>query len=243
MRPARGFYCLLISWLAGTALWAQPASLKGLGEDATFYLYLNEDRIGTLKVNWLPDGSYENTATLALAGQSLTVTTSATVDADGMWTKLVAAAPPGTTTCVREGSTARRTSKDKTTTIDVKPGARLFDNNGPALMGQAARLYDRAKGGKQPFPLILLPGVAMEASLEFKDQVERAVAGKDLTFQRYIYNVAGIDITLWTDAQARVYLAEVPAQHAAYVREGYETLRNQPVADALLSQPGFEVKV
>ncbi len=234
---------LLLSWLSAAALWAQPATLKGPGDDSTFYLYVNEDRVGTIKVKWLPGGAYTNDATLSMAGQSMTVSTSATVDGDGLWTQLTATAPTGTATCTREGAVARRTLMDKTTTIDVKPGARVFDNYGPALMSQAVRLYDRAKGGKQPFPVILLPGVAVEGAIEFKDQVERTVAGKDLVFVRYIYNIAGIDITLWTDADGKLYLGEVPAQHAAYVREGYESLRREPVSDPLLSSPKYEVKV
>jgi uncharacterized protein len=242
-----GFSCLLLSAVSAAALWAQPASLKGPGEDGTFHLYVNEDRVGTINTKWLPGGSYRNEATLAMAGQSMTVTTSIAVDADGFWTQITSAAPAGAATCVREGATARRTSKDKTTTFDVKPGARLFDNYGPALMSQAVRLYDRAKGGKQPFPLIVLPGVAMDASLEFKDQVERTVAGRDLTFIRYTLAVVGpgiaIDIILWADADGRLYLGEVPAQHAAYVRDGYESLRMERVADPLISQPKFEVKV
>jgi uncharacterized protein len=237
------FTCLLLCALAAASLWAQPASLKGPGEDATFYLYVNEDRVGTIKAKWLPGGAYQNDATISMAGQSMTVTTSIAVDTDGLWNQITASAPAGATTCVREGATARRTAKDKATTIDIKPGARLFDNYGPALMSQAVRLYDRAKGGKQPFPLIVVPGAAIEASLEFKDQVERTVAGKDLTFIRYTYSLAGIDITLWTDADGRVYLGEVPVQHAAYVRKGYEVLRKEPVSDPLLSQPKFEVKV
>jgi hypothetical protein len=249
-RPFR-FVRLLLPLLAAVSLWAQhlsepasqPASLKGPGEDATFYLYLNEDRAGTINVKWLPGGAYQNDATLSLAGQTMTVSTSATVDADGLWTQLTASASAGTTICVREGGIARRTTKDKTTTIDVKPSARLFDNYGPTLMSQAVRLYDRDKGGKQPFPVILLPGAPVEASLEFKDKVDRSVAGKDLTLFRYTYSLAGIDITLWTDADGRVYLGEIPAQHAAYVREGYETLRKAPVADLLLSQPKYEVTV
>src|ERR1022692_2696536 len=250
MTQPNRFSCTLLFALAAAALWAQPApapsppaSLKGFGEDSTFYLYVNEDRVGTIKVKWLPGGSYQNEATLAMAGQSMTVTTSIAVDPDGIWTQFTAAAPAGTTTCVREGATARRTLKDKTTTFDVKPGARLFDNYGPTLMSQAVRLYDRAKGGKQPFLVIILPGVAMDASLEFKDQVERTVGNKDLTFLRYTYSLVGIDITLWTDADGRVYLGEVPSQHAAYVREGYEALRKEPVSDPLISQPKFEVKV
>ncbi|HUE00159.1 MAG TPA: hypothetical protein VMR62_11355 [Bryobacteraceae bacterium] len=101
---------LLLSALVTAALWAQPApapgqpaSLKGLGEDSTFLLYLNE-------------------ATIAMAGQSMTMTTSIAVDADGLWNQIASTAPTGTTTCVREGVTARRTLKEKTTTFDVKPG-------------------------------------------------------------------------------------------------------------------------
>ena len=227
------FTCLLLCALAAASLWAQPASLKGPGEDATFYLYVNEDRVGTINAKWLPGGAYQNEATLAMAGQSMTVATSIAVDPDGLWTQITAVAPTGTTTCIREGATARRTLKEKTTTFDVKPGVRLFDNYGPALMSQAVRLYDGAKGGKQAFPVIIVPGAAIQASLEFKDRIERTVADKDLTFLRYTYSLAGIDITLWTDADGRIYLGEVPAQHAAYVRDGYEVLRKEPVSDPL----------
>ena len=156
---------------------AQPASLKGPGEIPRSP-FVNEDRIGTIKTEWLPDGSYSNEAALAMGGQSTTVTTSIAVDKDGLWTDITAAAAAATTTCVRDGATARRTVKDKTTTFDVKPGARFFDNYGPALMSQAVRLYDREKGGKQPFPLILLPGMALDGSLEFKDEVERTVRAR-----------------------------------------------------------------
>ena len=244
------FANFLVVHVAAAALWAQsgpvsgqPASLMGSGEDATFYLFVNEDRIGTIKVKWLADGTYQNDATLALAGQSRTVTTSVAVDTDGVWTQIKATSPTGTFTCVRDGATARRTLKDKTTTFDVKPGARLFDNYGPALMSQAVRLYDRAKGGRQTFPVIVLPGAALDASLEFKDQIERTVAGRDITFLRYTYELTGIDITLWTDSDGRIYLGDVPVQHAAYVREGYESLRKEPPSDPLISEPKFEVRV
>jgi uncharacterized protein len=235
--------CALLASMTAAGLAGQPASLKGPGEDATFYLYLNEDRIGTLKVKWLPDGAYNSEASITMGGQSMTVTSSATVDADGFWTGLTTAAPAATVTSVREGATGRVTRKDKTTTFEIKEGARLFDNNGPALMSQAVRLYDRAKGGKQPFPVIILPGAAVEASLEFKDQVEHTVAGKDLAFLRYVYSLAGIDITIWTDADGRIYLGDVPMQHAAFVREGYEALRKEPVNDPLLSQAKYDVRV
>jgi len=222
---------------------AGPATLAGPGEDTTFFLYLNEDRIGTLNVKWLPDGTYRNEATLAMASQSVTITTSVEVDKDGVWTTMSANAPAGVATSVRDGATARRTLKEKTETFEVKPGARVFDNYGPALMSQPVRLYDRAKGGKQSFPLVILPGVAVDASLEFKDKIERTVAGKDLTLYRYTYGLPGVDVILWADADGRIFLGDVPAQHAAYVRDGYEALRKEPVADPRLSQPKYELKV
>src|SRR5579872_6343147 len=98
-----------------------PVSLKGPGEDATFYLYVNEDRIGTLRAEWQPDGSYRNEATLAMAGQSLTIVTTIAVDADGIWTYMTAAATTGETVTVRDGANASRTLKEKTTTFTVKP--------------------------------------------------------------------------------------------------------------------------
>ena len=104
------FTCLLLCALAAASLWAQPASLKGPGEDATFYLYVNEDRVGTIKAKWLPGGAYQNDATISMAGQSMTVTTSIAVDTDGLWNQITASAPAGATTCVREGATARRTA-------------------------------------------------------------------------------------------------------------------------------------
>ena len=52
------------------------------------------------------------------------------------------------------------------------------------------------------------------------------MAGKDLTLLRYTFTLTGpgvaIDLILWADGEGRLYLAEVPSQHAAYVREGYE---------------------
>jgi hypothetical protein len=130
-----------------------------------------------------------------MAGQSVTITTSIVVDKDGFWTTMSTNAPTGVATSVREGVTARRTLKEKTETFEVKPGARVFDNYGPALMSQPVRLYDRAKGGKQSFPLVVLPGAAVDASLEFKDKVERTVAGKDLTLYRYTYGLPGVDVS------------------------------------------------
>jgi putative CocE/NonD family hydrolase len=166
-----------------------------------------------------------------------------TPDKDGRWTAIDQESPQGKLAIVREGGVARRTIDKKTVTIDLKPGAVLFENYSPALMSQAVRAYDKAKGGKQRFPLLILPGVLVTGSLERKDEVERSVAGRDLKLTRYVYGLPGVDVTVWADAEGKVYLGEVPAQKAAYVREGYETLRTAPSADPLLSKAEHEVKL
>ncbi|MGD0200037.1 MAG: CocE/NonD family hydrolase [Bryobacteraceae bacterium] len=220
-----------------------PAPLSGFSDSGTFYLYVNEDRVGTLRFKWQPDGSYENEATISLGGQSVTFKTAVAPDPDGRWVKLSMDAPTGPVQTVREGATARRTRKDKTDIITIKPESRLFDNYGPALMSQAVRLYDRAQGGKQQFPLIMVPGSRpLDASLELRDRVERSIAGRDLELYRYTYALPGVDVILWADRDGKVYLGDVPAQHAAFVREGYEALRQAETVDPMLSQPKYEVK-
>ncbi len=221
--------------------YAQPASLAGFKDEGTFHLFVNEERIGTMKFKWSSDGAFQNEAVLSMAGQSVTTVDTITVDAEGRWTRLEIKAPTGTVTAVREGDTARRTFKEKTEIIKVKPGSVLFANYGPALMGMAVRNYDRAKGGKQPLDVVILPGVAMEGSIEFKSRVERTVAGKDLSLDHFVFTIVGIEIMLYTDSDAKVYLGEVPVQKAAYVREGYEALRKPAVDDPLVSKAQYDV--
>jgi hypothetical protein len=232
----------LIAAAATTAL-AQPASLAGIKDEGTFLVYQNETRIVTSNCKWQTDGSLEIKSTIAMGGQSVTSTTRIALGKGGLWSTITDSGPAGTAILIRDGDKARRIIKDKTEIIDIKPGARLFHNFGPVLMGQAVVLYDKAKGGKQTFPLVILPGVAMEASLEFKDKVERSLGGKDLQFERYTYYLPGVDITVWVDSAGKFYFADVPAQHAFYVREGYEALGEPAESDPLLSAPKFEVKV
>ena len=234
---------LLCGLLAALAALAQPAPLSGFKDEGVFFLYLNEDRIATMKFQWQADGAFESQSTITMAGQSVTTTYSIVPDKEGRWMNITVKSPQGPITTVREGEVARRTFKEKTETVNIKPASRLFGNYSPALMSQAVRLYDRAKGGKQSFPLVIIPGVMMEASLEYKDQVERSVGGKDIEFFRYLYGLPGVDVTVWVDADGKLYLGDVPAQHAAYVREGYEILRQVPASDPLLSAAKYEVKV
>jgi putative CocE/NonD family hydrolase len=81
-----------------------------------------------------------------------------------------------------------------------------------------------------------------DVTLERKDPIERAVGGRDVKFSRYVYSVMGIDITIWLEPAGKLVFADVPVQHAAYVREGYEILSRSPESDPLLSTAKYEVK-
>ena len=213
-----------------------PVSLAGFTEEGTFYLFVNEERIVTIETQWKPDGRVESTNTLAVGGQSVTRKMEITPDTDGRWQHITMDSPLGPITLEREGTTARRTIKEKVDTLEMKAGTVLFENMTPALMSLAVRQYDAAKGGKQTFPLFIVPSIVMEGSLEPEEPVTRNVGGRDIRFARYTYGLPGVDVHVWVDEAGKVCLGDVPAQHAAYVRQGYESLRQPPGATAEAAQ-------
>lgn len=220
-----------------------PAPISGFSDSGTFYVYKDEDRIVTVTFSLKEDGTFENQSILSFAGQSVKTNVKIAPDKVGRWQTITMEAPIGTITVTRDGTKAVRTVKDKPPkTFEIKPDTTLFENFGPALLSPLIRSYDRGKGGKQTFPVQIIPNVLVEGSLERKDQIERSVAGKDLKIRRYAYSVAGIDTTMWVDSQDKVLLVEVPAQHVTYVRDGFEILRKKPESEPLLSKPIHEVK-
>jgi hypothetical protein len=219
-----------------------PATLSGPSDEGVFHLYVNESRLATMSFKWQSDGTFEGKSTLSLGGQNVNSSLRIIPEKDGRWISMLMETPLGPVEVQRDGGTARITFKEKTETITIKPGTMLFENFTPALMSQAVRAYDKTKGGKQTFPLFIVPQVVMEGSLELKDKVERSVGGRDMTFTRYTYGVPGVDVIVWVDDAGKLYFADVPAQHAAYVREGYETLRLAEESDPLLSSPSHEIK-
>jgi uncharacterized protein len=220
-----------------------PATLAGFEDQANFYLIVNEERLGSMQGAWKKDGSVENHAAISLAGQKAEVETRITPDADGRWATISIAAAVGTVTLTRQGNSVTRTFKDKSTTWETREGVLIFDNNSPLLVSQALRRYDRAKGGVQKFPLLILPSSAVDLTLEVKETASYAIAGKDLSLTKFLYGIPGLDIFVWADSTGKAYLIDVPAQKAAFVREGYEALRKTEAADASLSAPTHEVAV
>lgn len=218
-----------------------PASLSGFSDEGIFRLYVNEDPLVEISFKWEKSGKFSNTSILTMAGQSVTTTTEIETDKEGKWTKIIQKSPQGTMEFIREGCIVTRTFKEKTVTIELKDGAVLFENFSPALISQSIRAYDTNKGGKQTIPIFIIPGAMKEVSLEMQEEVERSIAGKDMKFKKFLYELPGVDITLWVDDKDILYFADVPAQSAAYVREGFEILLQKPEVDPLLSTPKYEI--
>jgi hypothetical protein len=145
--------------------------------------------------------------------------------------------PQGPTEVVREGSAVQIKGKKQTMNVDLMPGTVLFGNYDPALMSLAVREYDQTKGGKQTFPVFAIPAGAMEASLERQDTSERTVAGKTVKLTRYTYDLPDANLTIYLDEKGRVVFGDVPAQHAAYVRQGYDALLKTAAEGSPISKP------
>jgi pimeloyl-ACP methyl ester carboxylesterase len=220
-----------------------PATLAGFEDQANFSLVVNEERLGSMQSTWKKDGSFESHAAISLAGQKAEATTRIVPEADGRWRTITLESAVGTITLKREGSSVTRTFKDKTTTLETREGVVIFENNSPALVSQAIRAYDRSKGGTQQLPLLVLTGRAVDVTLEAKETAEHAIGGKDLTLTKFLYGLPGLDLFVWADSAAKVYLIEIPAQKAAFVREGYEALRKAEAADPSLSAAKYEVAI
>ncbi|HEV2987926.1 MAG TPA: CocE/NonD family hydrolase, partial [Candidatus Angelobacter sp.] len=220
-----------------------PASLAGFEDQGTFFLMVNEERLGVMQHTWKSNGQFESHTTISLAGQSVQATTKIVPDVEGRWTQITMEAPTGAVNITRDGSSVKRTIKEKTTDWETREGVLLFENNSPALMSQALRQYDRTKGGVQTFPLLILPGAGVDLKLEMKESAERSVGGKNLSLTKFIYGIPGADITVWADASGKLYMGEVQAQKAAFVREGFEELRKAEANDPTVSAPKYEVVV
>lgn len=220
---------------------ALPAPLSGFADEGTFNLYKDEDRLAVITFKLTADGALRSKSVLSMAGQTVESELEIPAAPDGLWDRMEMKTALGPVSVVREGGDIKITFKEKTTTIKLAPDTVLFENFSPVLMSQAIRRYDRAKAGKQALQLFIVPNVCMAASLELTGSEERSVGGRDYKLDKYTYGLPGVDVVVWADADGRVYLGDVPAQHAAYVRAGFESLRTAPQSDPTLSQPTFEV--
>jgi putative CocE/NonD family hydrolase len=228
---------------------ALPLSFAGYQDDGVFFLYVKEARLVTIHFKWKNDGSVESKSTISSGGQTVDQSIAFTPDKDGRWVKIEMKTPLGPAVIERDGGAVKRTFKDKVETGKLKPGSGVFESFCPPFFMQQVRAYDQAKGGKQTFPVYVIGGPTgpvrvIDVALERKEPAERPVGGKDVKFARYTYTLVplGLEVNLWIDPSGRLVFADVPVQHAAYVREGYEILAKVPEKDPLLSAAKYEVK-
>jgi putative CocE/NonD family hydrolase len=218
------------------------AKMAGLSDSGTFHLYVNEEILLRSTFTWKADGTFESKTAME-SGAKVTINLTITPDKDGYWTKIDGAKGDTKIALARDGEKLAGTYGAKKISAKLKPGTILWDGVSAALFSQFVRAYDQDKAGGQTLPMLALPGTVLDVTIERKDTVERTVAGKDLKLTRYQLTFTKDQVlTLWADAAGRIFLVEVSAQQAAFVREGYESLRKVEAADPLLSKPEFGVK-
>lgn len=222
---------------------AELPSLAGHADAGTYRFYLNEEVLVTTHFTWAEDGSYQSDYLMSMAGQEASTSLSITADPTGAWTAISMETPLGPVSVERTGYDVSIKHKDQIRTVVLTPQTILFENFNPALMRLAIDGYDQAAGGKQDVSLFIVPAAVMAGTIERIDSVERAIAGRDVVLQRYVFGLPGVDVTLYVEPDGRIVFGDVPSQHGAYVREGYESLLESVASDSLLSQPTHQVTV
>jgi putative CocE/NonD family hydrolase len=241
---------LMATLLLSAATAAQTAESESftypmniMTDSAGYKLYVNEEVLVTSSCQWKKDGSVFSDYTLSMAGQSVSTTLQIDVDTDGDWTAMHMTTPNGPVEVAREDTAVKITANGSISTIALKKGTILFENFTPILMSQAVIAYDQQAGGKQSFPLFIIPSIILEGNLERLEEVTRTIGGQEQTFTEYRYGAPGVDILIYVDAENRLCFGDVPAQHAVYVRDGYEDFMKKEEVDTTVSQPKYEIVI
>ena len=212
-------------------------------DSAGFKFYLNEEILVDSKCEWKADGSFASEYTLSVSGQSVATSLDIAVDENGDWTTMNMKTIQGNIEVTRADTLVTIKSPKETNTVALKKGTILFENFSPALMSQMVLAYDHETGGKQTFPMFIIPAMIMDASLERLGTENRVIGGTPMEFTKYRYGVPGVDIYLFVDQDNRICFGDVPSQHGAYVRNGYEDFLKKEVVDSLISLARYEVVV
>jgi len=177
-----------------------PATLAGFEDRARFSIAVQEQTLGTMDVEWRPDGSLTSRSHIAYAGQTLERSLEIVPDEEGRWREIVCRLAAGTLTVTREGTAVTRRFGERTSTLETSEDCLIFDNEAPILISQALRRYDRVLGGAQKFPLLLAIKQPVELTLESLGEF----AG-DSGLTRFRYGVPGLDLYVVADHACRIY--------------------------------------
>jgi hypothetical protein len=229
--------------IAGAPLcWTQPYPLSGFADEGAFVVFKDGESSGTLTFEWKADGTFENNQQGKEDGRAVRVSLSITPDKEGRWETVVITGPHGQLKLKRDGKevnvkltevSARHegeslvlSPRESTSHFTMRDNVLAFDSHSPALISQALRRYDRAKGGKQEFPCRPFTTPAgTDVVLEVGKPLITRAGGRGLLLTTWKYNLGTMEFSVPADNDGRVYLAEVPAQQLVWVREGYEELR------------------
>ncbi len=222
-----------------------PATLAGFSDRATFHILVNEERLGTMRSAWTPDGGFESESRVTVAGQTIAALVRISPDAAGRWREIVVGTADGVRTSTRDGAVVNRFYQGTTeqrTSFAMEPGTLLFDNDAVALMSQAFRRYDRSVAGPQRFAVSIGGRPPVPLTIEELGREHRTVRWGPLEVIRFRYGLPGADLLALTDGELRVLVALLPAQGLVFVREGYAELHGTH-PEAGVSAPAFEVAI
>jgi hypothetical protein len=205
----------------------EHTSLKGIQDSGTFYLSFKESILGTIKFNREISGEITSSGKISMAGQTIEFTVEIETDENGFWDKIEITEPRGKILLERDGLTVNRNLFGQKSTLEIKPESIFYMDNIPVLLSDIVKIYDHDKKGKQKLSLFIFPSAVRDVQIEFLNEEEKAVSGKDIRFRKYKVDFPGLATFLWTDEKNRIMLFDVPMQNAYFVREGYEVLRRK----------------
>jgi len=221
-----------------------PFPISGFEDAGVYKLIVQDTEIGKIDFILTLDGHYKRNFTISMAGQTAEFFMEVESNAAGEWESIRITAPTDSVTVERLGDKAEYhlEKKDETYSVELKNDHILYDNYGPVFEGIMLKAYDMEKKGIQTFSRYIVPSMSAEAKLEFKGQEIRRVNDKDWNLNRFDLSMVGVDVQIWADKQHKILLMNVPSQHAAYVREGFDDLLQVSGEDPLLSKPQYQVE-
>ncbi|MGH9628552.1 MAG: CocE/NonD family hydrolase [Bryobacteraceae bacterium] len=219
------------------------ASLAGFEDHGVFVLLWREEQVGTVTFTWRDSGVYSAKSTFELAGQTITTRVRITSNKSGAWERIVVASPLGRSVTLRNRGKAHSTFNRRKHSVDVPVDAVIHEEHSPAIFSHAIASYDRKKRRRQSFPVFVAPAIKSTLTLELQETAKKVFDGELQVVERFLYEMPGYKAVVWVDAGGRVLLIDQPSTKAAFVRQGYEGLRELAKSGPLLSQPEWPVEL
>lgn len=241
----RKILCLLFLIFPFMYLYAEetisPFAMTGFSEDAVFYLFRNEVKLGTITSSLDDKGNYTRNFILVFGDQEISMDMSVSTDENGIWTDMEMTMPTDSISIIRSDNKAEYTVKSTQLTYSVELSDQhiIYDSYGPSFESFMLKAYCHEEGGRQTIPRFIAPSLVQDVELEFIEERQFYIDGESMDFMIYDYKIAGIDVEIWADADEMIYMMDVPVQYATYIRKGYESIMEYGEADDLVSRPVY----